>query len=117
MEGRSESDRWRLLQIYRDLGVDLEVAENCVESGTYEVAQALSSGRLKIFRTLPRFLQEYKLYRRDAQGQVVRQNDLLMNCLRSLWVSGLARMSTEPTEPPVEEHCFIRPGTFGAWMV
>jgi hypothetical protein len=34
MEGQIESDRWRLLQILRNLGVDLEVAENCVESGT-----------------------------------------------------------------------------------
>jgi hypothetical protein len=39
MEGRGESDRWRLLQILRDLGLDPEVAENCVESGNYEVSQ------------------------------------------------------------------------------
>ena len=116
LEGRSESDRWRLLQMYRDLGVDLEVAENCVESGTAEVLQALSSGRLKVFRTLSRFSQEYRMYRYDTQGQVVKQDDLLMNCLRSLWVSGRARMSTEPT--PVEDYNWsaIPPGHPGAWM-
>ena len=114
--GRSESDRWRLLQIYRDLGLDLQVAENCEESGIYEVLQRISSGRLKVFRTLAHFFQEYRLYRRDLQGQVVKQNDLLMNCLRCLCVSGLARMGTEPPPPVAEDWSPILPGMPGAWM-
>jgi hypothetical protein len=56
------------------------------------------------------------MYRYDTQGQVVKQDDLLMNCLRSMWVSGRARMSTEPA--PVEAYNWSRipPGTPGAWM-
>jgi hypothetical protein len=65
---------------------------------------------------LAHFFQEYRLYRRDPAGQVVKQNDLLMNCLRSMCVSGLHRMSTEPAPP--ETHCWsaILPSTPGAWM-
>jgi predicted phage terminase large subunit-like protein len=66
-------DRWRLLQIYRDVGLDLVVAENSEQSGVLEVLQRMSSGRLKVFRTLANFFEEYHLYRRDAQGQVVEE--------------------------------------------
>ena len=84
-----------MLKIYTDLGLDLTVAENSEESGIYEVFQRISSGRLKVFRTLANFLQQDRLYRRDGQGHVVKQNDLLMNCLRCLCVSGRDRMCTE----------------------
>jgi predicted phage terminase large subunit-like protein len=117
--GRSESDRWRLLRIYQDLRLDLVVAENSEQSGIYEVFQRMSSGRLKVFRTLANFFQEYRLYRRDTRGQVVKQNDLLMNCLRCLCVSGRDRLCTEP-DPEEEEYrsyqSLIPSGTPGGWM-
>src|SRR4051794_5693873 len=34
-------DRWRLLQIYRDVGLDLVVAENSEQSGVLEVLQRM----------------------------------------------------------------------------
>jgi hypothetical protein len=66
---------------------------------------------------LANFFLEYRLYRRDAQGQVVKQNDLSMNCLRCLCVSG-DRMCTEP-DPAEEEdrsYSYLAPGTLGGWM-
>ena len=96
------------------------MAENSEQSGIYEVFQRMSSGRLKVFRTLANFFQEYRLYRRDAQGQIVKQNDLLMNCLRCLCVSGCDHMCIEH-EPQDEEEEWDRfslssPGGPGAWM-
>lgn len=83
----------------------------------------MSSGRLKVFANLANFLQQYHLYRRDSQGVVVRQNDLLMNCLRCLCVSGRDRMCTEEKdEDPrnVEDRWGrfgdIAPGGQGGWM-
>ena len=55
------------------------MAENSEQGGIYEVLQRMTSGRLKVFRTLAQFFQQYRLYRRDAQGQVVKQSDSLMN--------------------------------------
>ena len=38
---------------------------------------------------VPNFSREYRLDRRDAQGPVVKENDLLMNCLRSFVCPGV----------------------------
>src|ERR1022692_4034295 len=49
----------------------------CEQSGACEVLQRMRSGRLRVFRTLEKFFQQYRLYRRDEHGQRVKQNDLL----------------------------------------
>jgi hypothetical protein len=84
--GCSETDRWWLVDIYREFGSNWKPPSNSEQSGVHEVFQRLSSGRLKVFQTLARFWQEYPLNRRDAHGHVVRENDLLMNRLQqSVW--------------------------------
>lgn len=82
--GRSQDDGTQLLQSYRDLGLHLVLANNGVESGIYEVWQRLSSGRLKVFGSLSNFFQEYRIYRRDEKGRVIKDNDHLMDCARYL---------------------------------
>ncbi len=86
--GRGQKDGEQLLQNYRDLGLHLVPAQNGVEAGLFEVYQRLGSGRLKIFRTLQNWLAEYRLYRRDDKGAVVKANDHLMDATRYLAVSG-----------------------------
>ena len=49
----------------------------------------LSTGRLKVFRTLQSWLAEYRLYRRDEKGAVVKKDDHLMDATRYFIVSGL----------------------------
>src|ERR1017187_1689268 len=49
----------------------------CEQSDACEVLQRMRSGRLRVFRTLEKFFQQYRLYRRDEHGQRVKQNDLL----------------------------------------
>ena len=103
-------------KIYRELGLDLDVAMDSEQSGVCEVLQRMRSGRLKVFRTLENFFQQYRLYRRDEDGQVVKQNDQLMNCLRYLCVSGRDRMRTEPA--PRQPWCLseMHIGGPGGWM-
>ena len=73
--GRSPSDGFNLLRIYQELGLNLDVAMDSEQSGVCEVLQRGRAGRLKVFRTLGNFFQQYRLYRRDEHGQVVKQND------------------------------------------
>lgn len=94
--GRGQNDGNQLLQNYLDLGLDLTKANNAVESGLYEVWQALSSGRLKVFESLGNLLSEYRIYRRDNKGCVVKANDHLMDAMRYYWMTGRHIATVEP---------------------
>src|ERR1039457_4248546 len=48
--GRSQSDGFNLMRIYKELGLDLDVAMDSEQSGVCEVLQRMRSGRLKVFR-------------------------------------------------------------------
>jgi phage terminase large subunit-like protein len=96
--GRAQADGRQLLQDYIDLGLKLDVAFNGVESGIYEVWQRLSTGRLKIFKSMSNLLYEIRLYRRNEKGQIVKENDHLMDALRYLVMSGIERAKTKPAE-------------------
>lgn len=87
--GRSQKDGEQLLKNYRDLGLSLLPANNSVESGIYDVWQRMSGGRLKVFRSLQNWLAEYRLYRRDDKGRIVKERDHLMDCTRYGIVTGL----------------------------
>jgi len=94
--GRSQRDGKVLMQDYLDLGLVLVAADNAVESGLLDVWQRLSTGRLKVFSTLPSWATEYRLYRRDEKGRVVKVMDHLMDTTRYLITSGLEIASVAP---------------------
>lgn len=93
--GSSQFDGKKLINEYRSLELDLALADNAVEAGLHAVYRRLVSGRLKVFRTLGSFLSEIRLYRRDEAGKIVKERDHLMDCLRYLVMSGMARATTE----------------------
>jgi hypothetical protein len=73
----------------------------------------MQSGRLKVFASLSKYLEERRLYRRDAQDRIVKERDHLQDAARCL-VSGLARMLTKPVQhPPTLPHIYR--GSLG-WM-
>ncbi len=96
--GRSQKDGAQLIVDYNELGLKLEPAKNAVEAGLYAVWERLSTGRIKIFRTLQNWQAEYRLYRRDEKGAVVKQFDHLMDCTRYLILSGRTRAIPYPVD-------------------
>jgi hypothetical protein len=94
--GRGQKDGEQLLQNYIDLGLQLTKADNGVEAGLFDVWERLSTGRLKVFRTLQSWLAEYRLYRRDEKGAVVKKDDHLMDATRYFIVSGLPLCAVAP---------------------
>jgi hypothetical protein len=103
--GRSQDDGKKLYETYLDLGLDLYPAKNSVEAGIYAVWQRLSGGSLKIFSTLTNFLAEYRIYRRDEKGHVVKDRDHLMDAARYCIISGLdiaAMMPVEQWDEPIK---------------
>ncbi len=111
----SNRDGEQLTQNYRDLGLNLGLANNAVEAGLHAVWERLSTGRLKIFSTLQKWQAEYRIYRRDEGGKIVKKADHLMDCMRyiicpakvqkkgegSSRISGLQRAIVKPVKPNV----------------
>ena len=98
--GRGQADGKQLLQAYLDLGLNLTPAENAVEAGIHAVWQRLSAGRIKVFHTLENWLSEYRIYRRNTHGRIVKQGDHLMDSTRYLITTGLALARTVPADQP-----------------
>lgn len=94
--GRAQKDGEQLLGIYRELGLNLQLANNAVEAGILEVWQRFSSGRLKIFRSCQNVLNEHRLYRRDEKGRIVKEFDHLMDAIRYLVLAMANIMRTKP---------------------
>lgn len=109
--GRNQKDGDQLLQQYTELGLELQTAINAREAGLYAVWQRMSGGKLKVFKSLGNWLSEFRLYRRDEKGNVVKENDHLMDATRYLVVSGLQVATTEPVKRNVD-----RRYSAGGWM-
>lgn len=86
---RSQKDGERLMELYRTYGLRLNKADNVVEAGIFAVWQRLSSGRLKIFKSLVNWFDEFRLYRRNEDGKIIKEHDHLMDSTRYLVMSGL----------------------------
>lgn len=110
--GRSQHDGEMLVQSYMDLGLELSYADNGVESGIYDTWELLSEGRLKVFADLSDFLAEYRVYRRDEKGRVVKLNDHLMDCTRYYVKSGRDVERRMPTKKEAE----LKYGRADNWM-
>lgn len=89
-------DGRQFVDIYRGLGLDVDIPDKAVEAGIQRVWERFSAGRLKVFASCSAWFEEYRLYRRDEKGKIVKANDHLMDATRYLMVSGLDRMRVEP---------------------
>ena len=97
--GRSQIDGQQLLKLYRKEGLKIVPADNAVEAGLYSVWSRLSTGRLKIFKgVMSPWVAEYRMYRRDEQGKVIKSHDHLMDATRYAIQTGLQHAK------PVQKH-------------
>lgn len=101
--GRSQVDGRNLLDMYKDLGLNLVEAENAVESGIYQVFSRMNTGRLKVFKSCQNWIGEFRIYRRDERGRVVKQRDHLMDCTRYLISRLYEIVRTEPAKKDDDE--------------
>lgn len=82
------------LGLYKARGVNLELADKSVDAGIQEVLSRLSSGKLKVFNTCQKWLEEFRLYSYDEKGRIKKDNDHLMDATRFMCMSGLKRATT-----------------------
>ena len=75
----------RTLELYKRIGLPMFKADKTQKNeGILEVMTRLSQGRLKVYNTCVKWLQEYRLYSRDERGRVVKPEtgDDLMDATR-----------------------------------
>jgi hypothetical protein len=71
-------------------GLNLVNANNKIKSNDSPSAafetiwQMLSMRRIRVFSTLQNFKQEYRVYRRDEHGKLIKKDDHLMDAFRYL---------------------------------
>lgn len=94
--------------MYRELGLDLTEADNAVEAGIYEILMRLTTGRLKVFKSLQNWFAEFRLYRRDEKGRVVKDRDHLLDATRYLWSRFHQIAKPVPAPPPAEPQTVYR---------
>lgn len=93
--GRDQTDGFRLMQTYRNLGLQLHSNANPLEAGILNISQRMHSGRLKVFGSLTTFLEELRRYRRDERNRIMQGHDSLQDASRCL-VNGITKMTTQP---------------------
>jgi hypothetical protein len=94
--GANQKDGTRLIDEYTQHGLFLVPAENAVEAGIMACYQRFAAGRLKIFSTCRSAISEFRIYRRDEHGKVVKENDHLMDALRYLIMTGMRFATVAP---------------------
>ena len=120
--GSSQIDGRTLMEMYGELGLHLQPAANAVESGIYEVWDALSTGRLRVFDTLSNWIGEFRKYHRDEKGKIVKKDDHLMDATRYWWVSGRDHLADPPVKRDADMLERLRRGGMeggggqGSWM-
>ena len=75
------------IDYFRSLGLDLHPGYNGITTGIGQVYTELSSGMLKVFSNLHKFLDEFRVYRydtKDPNKPARNQDDHLMDTLRYL---------------------------------
>lgn len=112
--GRAQKDGEQLVKLYIDQGLSLVLADNTVEAGIFDVYERLTTGRLKVFKTCVDTLGEYRIYRRDEKGRVVKQNDHLMDGLRYGIRTGLKH--ADYAKKTVVEDPYKQDRTYSTWM-
>lgn len=110
--GRSQIDGQSLMSMYHDLGLKLHDADKSVETGLYTVWELLSTGQLKVFSDLLNFWTEYRLYRRDEKGRVVKSNDHLQDAFRY----AIMRREVAKVEIAKTHRKQYTPNTTGGWV-
>lgn len=89
--GVSQTDGVAAFDKYVDLGLNLTVADNTVNTGVMTVLAMMNAGTIKVFDNgaMQEWLREFRMYGRDEKGKIKKEHDHLMDATRYVIMSGL----------------------------
>lgn len=98
--GRDEKDGYALIGKYRNLRLKIDSLQPNEESMLLDLQDALVTGKLKVFGSLPALLGQLRMYRRTDDGKLPDRNDGLIKAMYVAW-AGRAKMKgpAEPAKP------------------
>lgn len=105
---RDGNSNARTIDLYRGQGIKLRLADKGVDAGIQQVLSRLITGRLKVFNTCQKWLEEFRTYSYDEKGNIVKRDDHLMDATRYAVVSGLAAAAA-----PIQQALDIQELKFG----
>ena len=111
--GTNASDGKRMIQIYRDLGLNLSPAIKNPEANIFSLRQRIETGRLRVFNTLMMWREEYESYQRDENGKVNKNHDDLLDATMYM----LSRMDTFSTKPAKRRAGRVVAPVFGDYSI
>lgn len=94
----SRVDGKMYFEIYRALGLDIELPDKALETGISLMWTALSTGRLRVFESCTDWFDEFRVYSRNIKGIIERQTDDCLDATRYILTSGLQRAKLPPTK-------------------
>lgn len=96
---QTEGDGEKLLEMYFKLGLKVvkSDAKKSVASSLDGMLDAMHSGHFKVFETCQKWIREFRIYRRDEKGHIVKKNDHMLDASRYFWADGRSRMKLPPS--------------------
>jgi phage terminase large subunit-like protein len=106
--GASQTNGDKFLDLYRAQGVRIRLPNKAVDAGIANVLERLSTGRLKIYNTCERLLDEIRRYSYDDKGKIKKEDDHGCDALRyALMDLDQARVKRpDNTAPSIPEMTF-----------
>ena len=97
--GANISDGKKIFDMYVEEGLNIvKASKGDREGGILKVSQLFAAGLVKIFNTLTNTLAEFRVYRRDEKGEIIKKKDHAMDAMRYLLTTGIDYLST-PEDP------------------
>lgn len=91
----SQRDGERLIDDYAKAGLYLNKGKYAKELAIDSILDRIRTGRFKVFNTLKKFMDEWRMYSRDDKGKIIKGRDHLMNALEFVMLDGLPLAKTK----------------------
>jgi hypothetical protein len=91
----SQRDGERLIDDYAKAGLYLNKGKYAKELAIDTILDRIRTGRFKVFNTLKKFMDEWRMYSRDDKGKIIKGRDHLMNALEFVMLDGLPLAKTK----------------------
>jgi hypothetical protein len=88
-------DGSKLIEHYERAGLRLIKGKYAKELAITEIYNRIRTGRLKVFNSCRKLMDEWRKYSRDAKGKPIKRDDHLMNALEFVIMDGLKYARTK----------------------